>query len=57
LSAAADAARIVSGPADGQRTDLGHRIGCKIVTGEISLASAISSNDWVSSHEQYGRNR
>lgn len=28
-----------------------------ILAGEISLASAISSSDWVSSHEQYGRNR
>lgn len=28
-----------------------------VLAGEISLASAISSNDWVSSHEQYGRNR
>jgi hydroxymethylglutaryl-CoA reductase (NADPH) len=27
------------------------------LAGEISLASAISSSDWVSSHEQYGRNR
>lgn len=28
-----------------------------VLAGEISLASAISSYDWVSSHEQYGRNR
>lgn len=28
-----------------------------VLAGEISLASAISSSDWVSSHEQYGRNR
>lgn len=28
-----------------------------VLAGEISLASAISSNDWVSSHEKYGRNR
>jgi hydroxymethylglutaryl-CoA reductase (NADPH) len=28
-----------------------------VLAGELSLASAISSNDWVSSHEQYGRNR
>jgi hydroxymethylglutaryl-CoA reductase (NADPH) len=28
-----------------------------VLAGEISLASAISSLDWVSSHEQYGRNR
>lgn len=27
------------------------------LAGEISLASAISSAEWVSSHEQYGRNR
>jgi hydroxymethylglutaryl-CoA reductase (NADPH) len=27
------------------------------LAGEISLAAAISSFDWVSSHEQYGRNR
>jgi hydroxymethylglutaryl-CoA reductase (NADPH) len=28
-----------------------------VLAGEISLASAISSAEWVSSHEQYGRNR
>jgi hydroxymethylglutaryl-CoA reductase (NADPH) len=28
-----------------------------VMAGEISLASAISSLEWVSSHEQYGRNR
>ncbi|MEM9293935.1 MAG: hydroxymethylglutaryl-CoA reductase [Acidobacteriota bacterium] len=28
-----------------------------VLAGEISLASAISALDWVSSHEQYGRNR
>jgi hydroxymethylglutaryl-CoA reductase (NADPH) len=28
-----------------------------VLAGELSLASAISSNDWVSSHERYGRNR
>ena len=27
------------------------------LAGEISLAAAISSAEWVSSHEQYGRNR
>jgi hydroxymethylglutaryl-CoA reductase (NADPH) len=27
------------------------------LTGEVSLAAAISSSDWVSSHEKYGRNR
>jgi hydroxymethylglutaryl-CoA reductase (NADPH) len=28
-----------------------------VLAGEISLGSAISSSDWVSSHERYGRNR
>ena len=28
-----------------------------VLAGELSLASAISSLDWVSSHEHYGRNR
>jgi len=28
-----------------------------VLAGEVSLASAISSSDWVSSHEEYGRNR
>jgi hydroxymethylglutaryl-CoA reductase (NADPH) len=28
-----------------------------VLAGEISLACAISSSDWVSSHEKYGRNR
>ncbi|HEX5725195.1 MAG TPA: hypothetical protein VFX98_06995, partial [Longimicrobiaceae bacterium] len=28
-----------------------------VLAGELSLAAAISSSDWVSSHEQYGRNR
>ena len=28
-----------------------------VLAGEISLGAAISSLDWVSSHEKYGRNR
>ena len=28
-----------------------------VLAGEISLASAISSSDWVTSHEKFGRNR
>lgn len=28
-----------------------------VAAGELSLGSAISSSDWVSSHERYGRNR
>jgi len=32
-------------------------ISAVVLAGELSLAAAISSSDWVSSHEQYGRNR
>ncbi len=32
-------------------------VGGVVLAGEISLAAAISSSDWVSSHERYGRNR
>jgi hydroxymethylglutaryl-CoA reductase (NADPH) len=28
-----------------------------VLAGELSLGAAISSSDWVSSHEEYGRNR
>lgn len=28
-----------------------------VLAGEVSLAAAISSSDWVSAHERYGRNR
>ena len=27
-----------------------------VLAGEVSLASAIASLDWVSSHDQFGRN-
>jgi hydroxymethylglutaryl-CoA reductase (NADPH) len=32
-------------------------IAAVVLAGELSLGAAISSLDWVSSHEQYGRNR
>lgn len=32
-------------------------VGAVALAGEISLGAAISSMDWVSSHEKYGRNR
>jgi hydroxymethylglutaryl-CoA reductase (NADPH) len=45
----------VLGPRQGRK--LAEIIGAVVLAGEISLASAISSLDWVSSHEKYGRNR
>jgi hydroxymethylglutaryl-CoA reductase (NADPH) len=41
----------------GKVRKLAEIIGAVVLAGEISLASAISSLDWVSSHEKYGRNR
>jgi hydroxymethylglutaryl-CoA reductase (NADPH) len=41
----------------GKVNKLAEIIGAVVLAGEISLASAISSSDWVSSHERYGRNR
>ncbi|MCU0302585.1 MAG: hydroxymethylglutaryl-CoA reductase [Thermoanaerobaculales bacterium] len=41
----------------GKVRKLAEIVGAVALAGEISLASAISSLDWVSSHEKYGRNR
>ena len=41
----------------GKVNKLAEIIGAVALAGEISLGSAISSSDWVSSHETYGRNR
>jgi hydroxymethylglutaryl-CoA reductase (NADPH) len=44
-----------SGP--GKVNALAEIVAGTVLAGEISLASAISALDWVSAHEQYGRNR
>jgi hydroxymethylglutaryl-CoA reductase (NADPH) len=41
----------------GKVRKLAEIIASVVLAGELSLAAAISSLDWVSSHEQYGRNR
>ncbi len=41
----------------GKVQKLAEIIAATVLAGEISLAAAISSSDWVSSHEKYGRNR
>lgn len=41
----------------GKVNKLAEIVAAVALAGEISLASAISSSDWVSSHERYGRNR
>lgn len=41
----------------GQVNKFAEIVAAVVCAGEISLASAISSTDWVSSHEKFGRNR
>ncbi len=42
---------------EGKAKKFAEIVGATILAGEISLASAIMAGDWVSSHDQYGRNR
>ena len=39
------------------KAKLAEIIGATVVAGELSLGSAIVADEWVSSHDQYGRNR
>lgn len=49
--------RILGCEGKGKVNKLAEIIAGVVLAGEISLAAAISSSDWVSSHEKYGRNR
>lgn len=49
--------RILGCEGKGKVYKLAEIVAAVVLAGEISLASAISSLDWVSSHEKYGRNR
>jgi hydroxymethylglutaryl-CoA reductase (NADPH) len=49
--------RILGCQGKGAVHKLAEIIGGVVLAGELSLGSAISSSDWVSSHEKYGRNR
>lgn len=42
---------------DGKAAKLAEIVGATVLAGEISLASAVIAGDWVSGHEQFGRNR
>lgn len=41
----------------GKALKLAEIIGATVLAGELSLAAAVANGDWVTSHEQYGRNR
>lgn len=57
LATQAECLRILGCEGKGKVRKLAEIIAGVVLAGEISLAAAISSSDWVSSHEQYGRNR
>lgn len=42
---------------EGKVRKLAEIIGATVLCGELSLASAVLADEWVSSHERYGRNR
>jgi len=49
--------RIIGCEGKGKVNKLAEIVAGVVLAGEISLAAAISSLEWVSSHEKYGRNR
>jgi len=48
--------RIMDCAGNGKVRRLAEIVAGTVLAGEISLAAAISSLDWVSSHDQFGRN-
>jgi hydroxymethylglutaryl-CoA reductase (NADPH) len=57
LSTQRECLRILGCEGKGSAHKLAEIIAGVVLAGELSLGSAISSSDWVSSHEKYGRNR
>ena len=49
--------KILGAYGKGKVNKLAEIIAGVVLAGELSLGAAISSSDWVSSHEKYGRNR
>ena len=41
----------------GKARKLAEIIGAAVLAGDLSLLSAIVADEWVSSHDAYGRNR
>jgi hydroxymethylglutaryl-CoA reductase (NADPH) len=57
LATQSESLRLLGCQGRGKVQKLAEIIAGVVLAGEISLASAISSHDWVSSHEKFGRNR
>ncbi|MGY6553392.1 MAG: hydroxymethylglutaryl-CoA reductase [Wenzhouxiangella sp.] len=56
LATQAESLRIMGCAGPGNVMKFAEIVAGTVLAGEISLAAAISSLDWVSSHDQYGRN-
>jgi len=57
LATQAESLRVLGCVGKGKVNKFAEIVAGTVLAGEISLAAAISSSDWVSSHEKYGRNR
>jgi len=57
LATQAESLRVMGCVGKGKVNKFAEIVTGTVLAGEISLAAAISSSDWVSSHEKYGRNR
>ena len=57
LATQQEALKMLGCTGQGSVKKLAEIMAATVLAGEISLASAVLSQDWVSSHEQFGRNR
>lgn len=57
LSTQSECLKLLGCQGDGKAKKLAEIIGATVLAGDLSLLSAILSDEWVSSHDAYGRNR
>ena len=57
LPTQAECLRLMGCEGTGKARKLAEIIGATVLAGDLSLLSAIVADEWVSSHDAYGRNR
>lgn len=57
LATQAECLKLLGCEGSGKAKKLAEIIGATVLAGDLSLSSAIMADEWVSSHDQYGRNR
>ncbi|MGJ8669380.1 MAG: hydroxymethylglutaryl-CoA reductase [Oceanococcus sp.] len=57
LATQAECLKMLGCDGDGKAKKLAEIIGATVLAGDISLACAVMADEWVSSHDAYGRNR